>query len=381
MKKGIISLVVLLILFPSVGFCDYACDLCLGLLGESAGESTIFSLKALRISDSSHCSDSIIAARNTELLRPIYSGGNCSAGTLCCQTSDCGLITAIVLCDSAWSLLQAHREHSLTGEAIVQSVPVGSEAEAAEAAFQTFDSTNLYHDYSSLNLTRTDGLKGYSYIVSEGVDGNSVVVTVDMWKRGGYAPAGMVTTLENLGNASSGTSVTKTDVQDAFTAALGLKHLSDGEIGTQLDLAFAKAHALGYIGADGGISVGGIDQASTTQAVKDALDVKFPVGSFTGVPVLTGVYSVAVPADSYAKSFADFKTVVKGSEFYSLGNAFFGGVPISAGAPPVIVVDGGHTFGSHTFDFSVLSPFLAIIKSCVVLAFCFISVKLLVVNK
>ena len=146
--------------------------------------------------------------------------------------------------------------------------------------------------------------------------------------------------------------------------------------------SFDYADGQGYFDHGGGTG-GGLGYDDTVSAVQIGLENAIPSlsGSFTGIPPGYSNYTKDVGGKTFETSYGDFVDTVKDSQFYSIGSAFFGSVPSSGGQAPVILVDGGNTFGQHSFDFSRFSTFLAIIKTCVVLAFCFISVRFLIVNK
>jgi len=380
-KKEIILSLLFCLFFPAFVSADI-----ITITSGCAGGKVLF--KSVPIQTGLACTEATypgdfdpVAADALEFAKTAYTGGDCSGVRPANLTLDCAVYLVGACCTQNWVNNKNVLEDSIISSGTVTGVAQGSEREAAESYCNQFFNSTPYTDHSAGGYVRTDGLTGYVYTSGMDQGVNTAIVNANCWKRGGYAHGSAVVTMESLGGSMGGTGgLIQTQAQDAFTAALGIKNLSAGEIGTQMNNAWDRAHELGYMNS-GGSSGGGLDAAGTTTAVKDALDLKFPDGTFTGVPSLTGSYVIQNPAKEFSESFGDFVSTVKGSGLYSVGNAFFGGVPVSAGDPPVMTVNGGHTFGIHTFDFSVFSPFFAVLRTCVVLAFCFISVRLLVVNK
>ena len=78
--------------------------------------------------------------------------------------------------------------------------------------------------------------------------------------------------------------------------------------------------------------------------------------------------------------FTTFLQNVKSSGLFSFSTAFFNSLP--GGGSPLLTIDGGQTFGSHTFDFSQsLGSGLAILKSVLLALFGFLSVRAVIMKR
>ncbi len=78
--------------------------------------------------------------------------------------------------------------------------------------------------------------------------------------------------------------------------------------------------------------------------------------------------------------FTTFLQNVKTSGLFSFSSSFFNSLP--GGGSPQLTIDGGQTFGSHTFDFSQsLGGGLAILKSVLLALFGFLSVRAVIMKR
>lgn len=78
--------------------------------------------------------------------------------------------------------------------------------------------------------------------------------------------------------------------------------------------------------------------------------------------------------------FTTFLQTVKSSGLFSFSSAFFNSLP--GGGSPLLTINGGQTFGTHTFDFSQsLGGGLAILKSVLLALFSFLSVRAIIMKR
>lgn len=78
--------------------------------------------------------------------------------------------------------------------------------------------------------------------------------------------------------------------------------------------------------------------------------------------------------------FTTFLQNVKSSGLFSFSTAFFNSLP--GGGSPLLTINGGQTFGTHTFDFSQsLGGGLAILKSVLLALFGFLSIRAIIMKR
>ena len=78
--------------------------------------------------------------------------------------------------------------------------------------------------------------------------------------------------------------------------------------------------------------------------------------------------------------FTTFLQNVKTSGLFSFSSSFFNSLP--GGGSPQLTIDGGQTFGTHTFDFSQsLGGGLTILKSVLLALFGFLSVRAVIMKR
>lgn len=78
--------------------------------------------------------------------------------------------------------------------------------------------------------------------------------------------------------------------------------------------------------------------------------------------------------------FNTFLSNVKSSGLFSFSTSFFNSLP--GGGSPELTIDGGQTFGSHTFDFSQsLGSGLPILKSVLLALFGFLSIRAIIMKR
>lgn len=78
--------------------------------------------------------------------------------------------------------------------------------------------------------------------------------------------------------------------------------------------------------------------------------------------------------------FTTFLSHVKSSGLFSFSSAFFNSLP--GGGSPLLTVNGGQTFGTHTYDFSqAFSSGLPILKSVLLALFGFLSVRAVIMKR
>lgn len=346
MKEGIKILFVFLVLFvfvfPETVFSDYACTLCESFLGEDmGGGKVLFSYKVMMLAGySGTCGEKQLAAFTAELAKSLYSGGNCTSFG-CCEAANCGTTVMGIKCDAAWVEGKIGRQHDISGYSMVVGVIVGSEKESAETLFDTFDSTNDYPDYTSEGLVRTDGLKGYMFNVSQGESESVVNVAVNMWKRGGYAPEDLVTTLDGIGGGDG----------TAESVAEGVGDAIDEKFGT--GLAAPWNSEIRNDGTPSGLAGG------------------------SGYVPGSGVNPTFGTVHSLTESFANFKATMQGTALFGLPSSFASGAPAIGGTAPIMNIDGGDTFGSHNVDFAFMSPWLVVLRGAIMLAFAFAALKII----
>lgn len=376
-------LLIIIIAGPVKSSADYACALCTDLLGDDLGGGvSVFSLKMIKTgyigsSQDSACNTAMLAARDAELQKSVYNGGTCSASTLCCLATDCNNVVAVVQCATAWMADKVGREHTVSGNTKVTGVNIGSESNAAETVFQAFDGSNTYPDYASRGLVRTDGLKGYSYTTESGVDDSHVNVTVDMWKRGGYAPTGQITTLENVTGGGGGGGLTKADVQDAVNTGVGDALNSKGLTGA--DLLAKMKESLDY-----GSTQGYFDHSNLSWEDFPGIKPSDLAGTFSGGQFAENPDSLSSEqktniknafVDSLQSPMNDFIGNMKTTNLYHSVGDFFDPANLPSGESPIDVDLSTDTFGSWTFHWSQYQGFLNIIRVVLLIAFGYASVR------
>ena len=78
--------------------------------------------------------------------------------------------------------------------------------------------------------------------------------------------------------------------------------------------------------------------------------------------------------------FTSFLQNVKSSGLFSFSTSFFNSLP--GGGSPLLTVNGGQTFGTHTYDFSqAFSSGLPILKSILLALFGFLSVRAVIMKR
>lgn len=316
-------------------FDQYTCDLCKSLLGECDAGSCVYANRVLLTgapgATGSVCSDAQLAAKNTEMAKSQYSGGSCtSAG--CCASDDCAAFVLSISCGASWVAEHKPYEDAKFTSGTVSEVPIGQERQAAEVYFNSFDGSNNYEDYTAQGLIRTDGLKGYMYSAALSQNETQATVIVDVWKRGGYAPEGVTTTLEGLGGGTGG--------------GQGLSW--EGYPGLKPD---------DLSGLSGNFN-GNTGQSSTPYE-----------------------YSGAYAGDVHdlSDTFNDFVGDMKNSSLYGVITSYFdAGAGLSGGAG---VIDlSTDTFGSHSFNFASFLPYLGYLKYVILIAFGYKAVRVAAIS-
>lgn len=300
--------------------------------------------------NSQACNDAIASAKSIELNKSKYVGGNCSIKRWYVP-SGCAVVHTHVLCDSAWIANQNDTESISSASLTITGVAVGGEKEASDIALELFQLDSASCQDRGPDFLHSDTVYGVSY-TSYLTDQNNVNVDTTSWRRCGYARSGTgAVPLDNL-TAPGGGGLSFEDMSSAVGA--GVAGLDDKLVGSNnflnnIDLGIQGLSSGSYMSGSGGGAV---------------------------------PYDVSnVDNKTYSSVWNSFVTGIKTTDLYTLGSGFFDGVPQQGTiAAPSFVVDGGDTFGTHEFQFSWFDSLLAVLKPCVILAFSFISVRLVMIK-
>ena len=256
--------------------------------------------------------------------------------------ADCSVIGVVACCSPPVNLTNTEIAVGVTGT--VTGVPQTTEEAAAQAFFDAYGVPLNYYDDTDLAAYRTDTLGGYTYQASMGSDGSAENVHVSAWKRAGYTFSnGSPIPLASITGVGGGSGGGGTSSIDPAGVATG--------VGTALE-----SH--------------GLTQAGIQAAVQSVAD------GVTGGTVNTAPTSDSTPYNSSTfgssgKSFGDimndFKTGMQSTGLVGLPTSFLAGMPTTGGSPADIVINGGHTFGTHSWNVSSLSGVLIGIKSLVLI--------------
>lgn len=293
-------------------------------------------------------------------------------------------VTYVTYCSQAVIDATISREIGEVAKTTVTGVEMGNERTAAELAFTNWSSSVPY-PVAPTGTVRTDGLAGLSYVSTMAEGETTATVEVQMWKRGQYTKTnGNVVPLENIagaGGGSGGTAIDYAQMKGSVYGALvdaGLTKVENIDAVKQGIINSGLITAVQAIPGGGGST---IDWSQYPGVKPSDLSGVYSGGNASGKPgySYTGVITKDIVVTGLSGPWNDFTTKMKTTGLFGSVNGFFSGAP-SGGSPGVIQIDGGHTFGSHTFDFNVLSPALAIFKGIVLVIFSFVAVKSVVLK-
>ena len=331
---------------------------------------------------STPCTDAVTALQTSELARSEYSGGNCTI-VHSEVTDSCSMVVFSICCDEEFITAVKKMEVTVYQHHIYTDVDPGAEADSAKLAFNAFSAAHGYPNPTGSGMVRTDGLEGYAYVSSQAPDGEHVTIDVDMWKRGVYAPTGTTATIESItGGGGSGGGLTQEQLTSGVTSSLNTAGMTAAALKDKMDLAFDRAHALGYMNSvPNWTGFPGIT-AADYPGLKP-LDI---AGTYSGGDA-SGHDTFALNEgessgwsnffkDAISTPFSDFKTNMQGTGMYGAVSGFFdpGQLPLGDLPAPVSIVT--TYFGTFNFDYTRYASLLNILKAVVLISFGYARVKI-----
>ena len=290
------------------------------------------------------------------------------------------------LCDAAQCDNLNNYQQSTIDKSTLTGVAIGGEQAAADAYCQ---SSSVAYAAPQTGYLRTGGLGGTEADVSLGAVQGTVDVTVRCWKRGQYTlPSGTIIPLAGLpgGSGGSGSGGGGNPLDSGVSSAgspkggiydpLWTANINQGPIGNAGDPLFVTTTNPGSGGGGGGgIGVGDLQNGmGDTSSYTGGSNV----GAFNPA---SGINTTDQSFAAMKTNFDTFKTGLASSSLFSAHATFFSAAAgVGTGTAPKITVNGGHTFGSHDFDFAIYTPWLLILKSVVLVVFAFISIRIVVLK-
>jgi hypothetical protein len=264
----------------------------------------------------------------------------------------------------------------------IPGVPVGDEKSVVEDAMTIFKSEHICPDKSVEGLGLTDSLSGSSYSSYVDSDMGDATLAVDLWRRCGYTRlGGNVVPLENIsGGGGNGNVISADDMAWAVGQGTGPLLGSSQFNGQPLNsidntlsgmYSYLQDHPMS-------LSVGdvadGVEQGLNNWA--DSGNVYQPDDGSN-----RDEYILNDQGKTFESVWNDFVSSMQSSPIGDLRTSFFSGVPSPGSvSAPTFTINGGTTFGTHSFSMSSLSDYFNYIRPVVILCFAFISVRLVVVK-